>query len=306
MSRKKFTLGGETIHIDIDSHNAKGKGRTMAGRKRKVSKKVLAILRRGRAKLAGLRKKRPVGKTRVRLTRLKRADREQVRRTIKEKSLYGASRGVRSARPLSTEGAIVARKSRTRRTAKRRRVHGFEGFEGRGKRRHHRMHGGARRRRRSGRLMGGLNVSGIKRQVMPIALGIAGAAAAAFALEKLPKTMNPMLKAGIPLGAGILSAVMLKNPMIASVGLGAAIIGGYALARQALPTMVPALSGVEDTVSASGMPMGMLEDLSGDVAQLGNATDISGELDGMDGELDGELEGMDGELDGELEGMDAL
>jgi hypothetical protein len=319
MALKPFTVGGEEIHIDINSHNAKNKGRTVAGTKRKVSKKTLDNLKRGRAALAAKRKIRPIEKKRVRLTRLKKSDREQVRKIIKAKSLYGATRKVRRARSLSQEGVIVAKRKRARKSAKRRRVHGVAGFEGRARKRRHRIHGlaGTRRRRRhSGRLMGGLNIGGIKKQVLPIALGIAGAGVAAFALSKLPEKMNPMVKAGIPLGAGILASVMVRNPMIGAAGMGMAIIGGYALARQALPTFVPALSGVEDTVHASMIGMGDIQsledmrgDLDGEIRQLGNATDISGDMEGdMEGDdVLGDMEGdMEGEMEGEMEGIDAL
>ena len=315
--KKSFTLGGEDIHIDINSHNAKGKGKTMAGRKRKVSKKVLAILKRGRAKLAGIRKIRPVGKKRVRLTRLKVADREAVRRTIKEKSLYGTSRKVRAVRPLSTEGAIVATRKRTRRT-RRARVHGM-GLEGRAHRKHsRRLHGAPRRRRHSRHLMGGLNIGGVKKQVLPLALGIVGAGAAAFALSKLPEKMNPMLKASIPLAAGVGASLVMKNPMISAIGMGAAIIGGYALARQALPNVVPTLSGVEHTVNAANIPLGEVADLDalrgfdGEVRQLGTSMDLNGDLEGdMDGDLEGDMEGdmdvdLEGDMDGEPLGVDAL
>lgn len=311
---KSFTIGGEDIHIDINSHNAKGKGKNvMAGKKRKVSKKTLAALKRGRAKLAKMRKIRPIGKKRVRLTRLNPSDRERIRQEIREKTLYGASREVRSARPLSKEGATVAKHKRTRRKSSR--VHGLEG---RKHKRHSakRLHGAHRRRRHSGRLMGGLNIGGIKKQVVPLAAGIAGAAVAAVVLKKLPEKMNPMVKAGVPLAAGIASSLIVKNPMIAALGMGMSIIGGYALARQALPNFVPELSGVEDTVHAAQFPLGEianLEDLRGEVRQLGSSMDLGDidgdDLSGYDGDdLSGDMEGDDlsGDMEGDELGVDAL
>jgi hypothetical protein len=126
----------------------------------------------------------------------------------------------------------------------------------------------------------------IKRNMMPVALGIAGAAGAGFALSRLPATMNPMLRASIPLAGGLGLAAFVKNPMAQAIGLGAAIIGGYTLARQALPNIVPSLAGVDETVDAALVGLG-------DVQQLGMNDDVLGEVESLADDMEGadDLEG---------------
>lgn len=230
---KRFFVGGDEIHIDVHSHNAK-MGKTMAGKRKHKRRKASTALKK---QINALRRK--------------------VRKAAKRagvKPFYFTGKKARAGRSggrghsLSQGGFMQGK--RKRRPRRRTRHSGLSGFEGRRR----------RGRRRRGLLMGagrsGGPVRAITQGIVPVLVAVAGAGASAFALGKLPAKINPMLRASIPLVGGLLITGMIRNRLAESFGLGVATIGGYTLLRQAAPTMLPALSGSDEVVDAATLGLG--------------------------------------------------
>jgi len=104
------------------------------------------------------------------------------------------------------------------------------------RRAHHKKRTHRRKRHHSG--INGLNMSSLTPVLITIGEGVAGAVAASFVQNKLLSNFHPdkpMLAPLVIMGAGAGAAIMLKNPHIKAVAMGAATYGGLQVAKATLP-----------------------------------------------------------------------
>lgn len=102
-----------------------------------------------------------------------------------------------------------------------------------------------RRRTTRKRVAKGLSVQDALKLV---AIGSAGAIVGGMAISKAP-VENKMIKAGLPIVAGILLATLKKgSPEIKTAGIGLATAGGIGIAKQFAPA-TPMLAGYDDTIT---------------------------------------------------------
>lgn len=91
------------------------------------------------------------------------------------------------------------------------------------------------------------------RTVAGVGAGVVTAAIAA----QLPNTVDPRIKAAVPMGIGAalaLSKAGKKKPIIQAAGIGAALIGAVAMTRQVAP-QIPLLAGEDDMYDSSDVRM---------------------------------------------------
>ena len=241
---------------------------------------------------------------------LKREELERLIRRYKHKAVH---------KPKRKAGKMDGRKKR-----RGRRVHGFEGGRRKARMKHMIIMGGGgfeggrrrRRRRMSGfdGLLGGLGgpgmVKGLMAGLVDTAIAVGGGIGGSVAAAKfLSETMNPKIKAAIPMAAGLVLAGM-RQRMIAQIGRGLAIVGGLSLAKQFLPATLPVLAGAEDTtVIGPAHVAGALEDFSGaeDIFAQGDTAQLADDsIEGADEDIfrGDEIEGDDLEGDDGIEGID--
>jgi hypothetical protein len=219
----------------------------------------------------------------------------------KKKKVAKRSRVRRSAVRKSSKGATMARRKRARKTGAKRHSRSMKhimvldgGMEGR------RTH--KRSRRRSSAALMGFDTKALTGNAVQALLAVGGGLAGLYAGKMIPASVNPKIKAALPLLAGIGLTGFMKNRMLQSLGMGLAVVGGLALAQKMIPGL-PGMSGdgaTEDEIRAmlggAGAPMGEIEDFSGDVSVMGEdeimgAEDFDGDdLDGDD--LDGDVSVM--------------
>lgn len=250
----------------------------MKTKKRKVSKKVLDALRRGREKLFAKRKRKSTS-----------GRRRSKSRRIPE----------RLEPIIITKGVMGMEGKRKRKKAKRRYHGGGEVFEARKKtHRRRRYHGGelmGRRKRRYHRYHGEPGGKGIMKNVMNAGMIAAGGIGGAFAAKFVP-IQNAKIKAAVPLilGLGLGMLKFSRKPAIASLATGAAAVGILSLVKAFVPT-IPTLAGDEyngdDFLPTSGEEAAMLgipyagDEYTGD--EYGDdysGDDIQGEVEALQAE----------------------
>jgi hypothetical protein len=138
------------------------------------------------------------------------------------------------------------------------------------------------RRSRRGLLMGGFGGGNPMKQITGLvtegAIGAAGALGTSFLVSKLPATINPKLKAGIPILVAI-GLVMLgkKIPQSKALAFGAAMSGIMALTKQFVPAL-PMLAGVESAPELDASEQFMLggpQSFDGAVQEYSGANTLS-------------------------------
>jgi hypothetical protein len=283
-SKKKFTLSQVKAWLKRNRFKYISLEGEAVMAKKKVSRKVLDALKKGRQKLASLRKKTSGRR------------RKHIRR-IPEKLETIIIKG----------GSAMAGKKRRRRKAHRK-YHGAAGeFMGRRrKKRAKQYHGefggefmGRRRRRRHvARYSGGLPTKGVIGSITNAGLMAAGGIAGAFAAKYVP-IPNAKIKAAVPLILGLaLSFVKFgQKPPISTMATGAAAVGMLSIIKQFMP-QIPTLAGDDEeqygylpTSPEEAAILG-LEDYSGDEYEpaMGALEDFS-----EDAELMGEIEQLQSE-----------
>jgi hypothetical protein len=204
----------------------------MKTKKRKVSKKVLDALRRGRAKLFAKRKKRKSTSGR----------RRSVSRRIPER-----------LEPIIITKGVMGMEGKRKRKKAKRRYHGeLLGARKKSRRRYHGEFGGgelfgarkkSRRRRRY--YHGEPGGKGIMKNVMHAGMIAAGGIGGAFAAKFIP-IPNAKIKAAVPLilGVGLGMLKIARKPAIANLATGAAAVGILSLVKAFVPS-IPTLAGDE-------------------------------------------------------------
>jgi hypothetical protein len=189
----------------------------MAKRKRKVSKKVLAALARGRKKLASMRKHKSPGRRRKTIRRIP-----------------------EMLEPIVMEGSLMAK----RKSRKRRHTRKYSGeLFGRPARRHVRKH--RTRRIRSIARYHGESSRGVVKTATKAAMLAAGGIAGAFASKYVP-IQNAKVKAAMPLLLGLALSMTKfgKKPLMADLAMGASVVGVLSLVKVFVPTL-PTMAGDE-------------------------------------------------------------
>jgi hypothetical protein len=126
-------------------------------------------------------------------------------------------------------------------------------------------------RRSVSRRAGGGGKRDMTATITATALGVLGALVGSIGTAKFaPASMNPKIRAALPLGAGLLLATMMRNRMIQAAGAGMAIAGGLAIVKLMAPTL-PALAGVDD-MDSSGSLLGTADELEAQIAALEHAS----------------------------------
>ena len=163
-----------------------------------------------------------------------------------------------------------------------------------GKRRRHsrKSYGfeGKRHKRHSRRYYGGDKVSPINTLING-AVAVGGGVAASMAAHYIPVT-NPKIKAGIPILIGAALAMLpmtRRNKTIQAVALGSVVVGAMSLVRQMAPN-IPLLTGDMYTGIDYYVPQGAeadaMQGLGLGYVMNGEPYDVSGDLDGLEGNLD--------------------
>lgn len=128
-------------------------------------------------------------------------------------------------------------------------------------------------RRRSRRSVGAVN-SGMITDV----LGIVAGAVIAKKVDSMLPNLNPTMRNGAKLAAGVLLPTFIKNPMVASIGKGMIAMGG----AQLVGTLLPALGATDEVLVLSGIDeiseVNRLDEIGSDIAEV-NGLDEIGEVD---------------------------
>jgi hypothetical protein len=158
------------------------------------------------------------------------------------------------------------------------------------KRHSRKMHGfeGRRHKRHSRRYYGGDKVSPMNTLING-AVAVGGGVAASMAAHYIP-VANLKIKAGIPIAIGALLAMLpmtRRNKTIQAVALGSVVVGAMSLVRQMAPN-IPLLTGDMYTGSELLVPSyGEADAMQGlGYVMNGEPMDVSGDLDGYEGDLD--------------------
>jgi hypothetical protein len=238
-------------YITLEGENSMAK---KSRRKKSVSKKVLDALRRGRQKLAQMRKSR---KSAGRKRRRKSVYVPENLQPLVIKGEFGMSGKKRRKRKSRMHGELFGRQKR--RSHKRRRRSYSGEFMGR-RRKHYRRYRGDKSKT-------------IVHDLMDAGMIAAGGIGAAMVAKFVP-IKNAKIKAAVPLvlGVGIGLTKFGKKPVISKLATGVAAMGILALVKQFVPT-IPTLAGDD-----SDELMGYLPTSPEEAALLG--LPYEGEYDG--------------------------